>query len=1348
MNGLRNRTRGLRSLGTVVMALALGGGVMAVSAVTDVTTAAPAGAVSPTPTWFTTSGGAAPSTLACGTWYVTTLSAQTGGGSATVTLIGGGGGGGGSSLDGLGNEANTGAGGGGGQVLGTFNVSAGETVAAMIGCGGGGGSENTSSAITGGAGGTGYSNGGNGGEQTSVSNSSGGGAGGGSSAVCVYGTAGSPCAGLLAVTAGGGGAGGGGCRGNGGNGGVGNGGAITGTGATSESNPTAPGGSTSGQGFGGGGGGSDSDKQAAGGGGGGGLGAPSGTGGVTATTGGTGAADNTGGAGGAVLSGGSGPAGTAGAGANAAGNGAAGGTNTSSTDHQGGGGGGGGYYGGGGGAGNDCLIAPSLGAGAGGAGSSWVSTSALTSFTSGTNPKFTAGTGTSTTACGVHTSQGTSGASTGAGGTGTTSSGKASADAGCPGTVSLTWSALPGAPSGVTATGGTGQSTVSWSAPADPGTASITGYTVKATPTGAGSVVTQTFNSTATSETLTGLTNGDSYNLSVAAVSSVGTGPSANASNNPVAIGVPPSITSAASTTFAEGSAGTFTVTSTGNPNATLTESGALPSGVTFVNNGDGTATLSGTPATGSNGAYNLSISATNGIAPVAHQSFTLTVDGPPVITSAAATTFTEGSSGSFSVTTTGTPVPALSESGALPTGVSFVDNGNGTGTLAGTPATGTQGVYPLTIGATNGQSPDASQSFTLTVDGPPAITSGDSTTFDEGSAGTFTVTSTGTPGAALSETGSLPSGVTFVDNGDGTATLAGTPAAGSSATYPITITASNGVGPDASQSFTLTVDGPPAITSGAGTTFTEGSAGTFTVSTSGLPDAALSESGTLPSGVTFTDNGDGTATLAGTPDVGTQGTYPITLTASNGFSPDASQSFTLTVDGPPAITSGAGTTFTEGSAGTFTVTSTGTPGAALSETGSLPSGVTFVDNGDGTATLAGTPAVGTNGTYPLSITASNGVSPDATQSFTLTVDGAPTITSGDSTTFTEGSAGIITVTTTGTPVPALSETGGLPSGVTFVDNGDGTATLAGTPAVGSNGVYPITITAANGVGSDATQTFTLTVDGPPVITSGDSTTFTEGSVEDFTVTTTGTPTAALTEHGRLPAGITFTDNGDGTADLTGTPASGSSGVYTLTIQADNGLHPKASQTFTLTVDAPPAFTSATSTTFEQNASGSFTVTTTGDPTPSLIEFGTLPSGITFRDNGDGTGTLSGTSSALGNFQIFFGASNGVGPQVVQEFTLTIGGLRITTTSLPPLTLGVPYTTTLTSTGGVAPIKWSKVVALPAGLKLNKANGAIYGTVLAKHVQPGSYQVEVRVTDSTKKVHQTQTVTLTLQIQS
>ena len=66
-------------------------------------------------------------------------------------------------------------------------------------------------------------------------------------------------------------------------------------------------------------------------------------------------------------------------------------------------------------------------------------------------------------------------------------------------------------------------------------------------------------------------------------------------------------------------------------------------------------------------------------------------------------------------------------------------------------------------------------------------------------------------------------------------------------------------------------------------------------MSTSGSPTPSLTESGTLPSGVSFTDNGNGTATIAGTPANGTQGSYPLTITASNGLTP-ATQTFTLTV--------------------------------------------------------------------------------------------------------------------------------------------------------------------------------------------------------------------------------------------------------------------------------------------------------------------------------------------------------------------------------------------------------------------------------------------------------------------
>src|SRR5271166_3328531 len=102
------------------------------------------------------------------------------------------------------------------------------------------------------------------------------------------------------------------------------------------------------------------------------------------------------------------------------------------------------------------------------------------------------------------------------------------------------------------------------------------------------------------------------------------------------------------------------------------------------------------------------------------------------------------------------------------------------------------------------------------------------------------------------------------------------------------------------------------------------------------------------------------------------------------------------TVDQAPAITSADDDAFTVGQFGSFTITTTGYPTPAITETGSLPTGVTFTDNGNGTATLAGTPQEGTLGTYPLTLTAAIGISPSATQSFTLTVNPQYQIVIGD----------------------------------------------------------------------------------------------------------------------------------------------------------------------------------------------------------------------------------------------------------------------------------------------------------------------------------------------------------------
>ena len=181
--------------------------------------------------------------------------------------------------------------------------------------------------------------------------------------------------------------------------------------------------------------------------------------------------------------------------------------------------------------------------------------------------------------------------------------------------------------------------------------------------------------------------------------------------------------------------------------------------------------------------------------------------------------------------------------------------------------------------------------------------------------------------------------------------------------------------------------------------------------------------------------------------------------------------SVSQTVNWAPTITSANATTFIVGTSGTFSVTSTGYPDRTYAISGALPTGVTFNTS---TGVLSGNAAALTGGTYPLVITASNGINPVATQNFTLTVNEAPAITSANTVTFTETIAGSFTVTSTGFPARSYAITqGALPSGMAL--NGT-TGVISGTPTDGSLGTYPVTISASNGVGTPATQALTINV--------------------------------------------------------------------------------------------------------------------------------------------------------------------------------------------------------------------------------------------------------------------------------
>ncbi len=611
-----------------------------------------------------------------------------------------------------------------------------------------------------------------------------------------------------------------------------------------------------------------------------------------------------------------------------------------------------------------------------------------------------------------------------------------------------------------------------------------------------------------------------------------------------------------------------------------------------------------------------------------------------------------------------------------------------------GPPTVASSGAISWTLTVTN-NGPGNSSGFAVTDSVPAGVTS----------------VATTTAGCAVSGNNVLCSEGALADSGTFTITITGNAPSSGCITNTATVSGiETDPTPDNNSASVQTCAGTaPAITSASSTTFVVGTAGSFTVTTTGSPAPTTSESGPLPSGVSFQDNGNGTGTLSGTPAAGTGGTYSISFTAENGVSPNASQSFTLYVDQAPSITSASSTTFAVGIAGSFTVTTNGYPTVtSISDGGAtLPSNLAFHDNGDGTAALSGTPAAGTGGVYKFTITASNGVSPNATQQFTLYVDQAPAITSASSTTFAVGTAGSFTVTTTGYPAPGIMESGALPGGVMFVDNHNGTGTLSGTPT--SGGVFSISFTAANGVGSNAVQAFTLTVDQAPVFTGANSAVFTIGVAGSFTVTTLGYPTPSLTEAGHIPTGLSFHDNGNGTATLSGTPLIFVGGDFPITITAKNGIGSPVTESFIIIVQQPPSFTSANNAVFVYGVPNSFTVTTSAFPTASIHEAGTLPPWLTFVDNGNGTATLSGTPSyASGTFALVLTATNVVAT-ATQNFTLDVSGLNLSPSNLSFGTVYLNSSHTLPVT--VTNVGSTTVTVSGVSITPGTANAAAYTAV-------------------------------------
>lgn len=252
------------------------------------------------------------------------------------------------------------------------------------------------------------------------------------------------------------------------------------------------------------------------------------------------------------------------------------------------------------------------------------------------------------------------------------------------------------------------------------------------------------------------------------------------------------------------------------------------------------------------------------------------------------------------------------------------------------------------------------------------------------------------------------------------------------------------------------------------------------------------------------------------------------------------------------------------------------------------------------------------------------------------------------------GVAFSVAVSATGPPPPALGVGGGstLPSGVSLVNEGDGSARLVGS--VSSAGNYTFDLAATNGVGAGAVQVFTLTIS--PNFVSPSQISVAAGHKVSLRLRTVGSKATsiALAPGNVMPGWLTLGPSKGGSAVLSGVSPATSAGLYELSFTATSG---GISSTQIVSLDVF-GFTSADNVTLAARQPNGFTVSTAGSVVGSPVTIwttNTLPPGVSLTNNGDGTGTLSGSPAVERRtaYRINIrAASDGV--DVTQTFIITV----------------------------------------------------------------------------------------------